>query len=226
MSSSSSSSIYPWKYDIFLSFRGKETRKSFVHHLYVALNRNGINTFRDDNNIRRGEDIALELLETIGESWGSIIVFSEGYAFSSWCLDELVEIVKQRNERGHQVYPIFYNVEVSDLKYQRGRVHEAFGMHEERCKDNKKKMQRWRDALSQVADISGWLLKDQYESIFIEDIVKKISTKLSQTYSQLKHLNSKFNIGQDDVRTIGVCGTSGTRWTICIHLQHWMPEQL
>ncbi|XP_022717077.1 TMV resistance protein N-like [Durio zibethinus] len=160
-SSSSSSSIYPWKYDIFLSFRGEDSRKSFTDHLYVALKQSGINTFRDDNNLKRGEDIAPELLKAIGESWGSIIVFSKGYALSSWCLDELAEIVKQREERGHQVFPIFYDVEVSDLRHQRQRVQEAFDMHEKRYKENKDKTQRWRDALSQVANISGWILKDQ-----------------------------------------------------------------
>ncbi|XP_022717723.1 TMV resistance protein N-like [Durio zibethinus] len=161
LSSSSSSSIYPWKYDIFLSFSGKDTGESFTDHLYAALNRYKINTFRDDNNLERGEDIAPELLKAIGESWGSIIVFSKGYAFSSWCLDELAEIVKQRKERGHQVFPIFYDVEVSDLRHQRERVQEAFDMHGKRYKENKDKMQRWRDALSQVANISGWPLKDQ-----------------------------------------------------------------
>ncbi|XP_022717078.1 probable disease resistance protein At1g61300 [Durio zibethinus] len=177
-SSSSSSSIYPWKYDIFLSFSGKDTRKSFTDHLYAALKRYKINTFRDDNNLKRGEEIAPELLKAIGESWGSIIVFSEEYASSSWCLDELAEIVKQRKERGHQVFPIFYDVEVSDLRHQREKVQEAFAMHEERYKENKDKTQRWRDALSQVANISGWPLKDQYESNFIENIVEEISAKL------------------------------------------------
>ncbi|XP_022717722.1 uncharacterized protein LOC111276204 [Durio zibethinus] len=257
LSSSSSSSIYPWKYHIFLSFSGKDTRKSFTAHLYVALNRYGINTFRDDNNLERVKDNGLELLKSIGESWGSIIVFSKGYAFSSWCLDELAEIgkqrkersssssssiypwkydiflsfskdtqksfadhlyaafnrwcldelaeiVKQREERGHQVFPIFYDVEVSDLRHQRERVQEAFDMHEKRYKENKDKTQRWRDALSQVANISGWILKDQYESNFIENIVKEISANLSQTCSQLKELHSKLNIRRRYVESLGL----------------------
>ncbi|MEI4896689.1 toll/interleukin-1 receptor domain-containing protein, partial [Klebsiella pneumoniae] len=84
------------------------TRTNFTDHLYSALTRAGIETFRDDKSLERGEEFAPDLLTGIGESWGSIIIFSEQYAFSQWCLVELVEIMKQREERGHRVYPIFY----------------------------------------------------------------------------------------------------------------------
>ena len=36
-SSSSSSSGHRWNYDVFLSFRGEDTRKNFTDHLYTAL---------------------------------------------------------------------------------------------------------------------------------------------------------------------------------------------
>ncbi|XVF77497.1 hypothetical protein PTKIN_Ptkin14bG0049200 [Pterospermum kingtungense] len=116
LSSSSSSSISGHKYDVFLSFRGEDTRKKFTDHLYAALKRKGIVTFRDDPDLKRGEEIAPELLKAIRESWCSVIVLSETYAFSGWCLEELAEIVKQKNERGHKVYPIFYDVDPSDLE--------------------------------------------------------------------------------------------------------------
>ncbi|KAI5570219.1 hypothetical protein BDE02_11G012300 [Populus trichocarpa] len=41
------------KYQVFLSFRGEDTRKNFTDHLYTALVQAGIHTFRDDNEIRR-----------------------------------------------------------------------------------------------------------------------------------------------------------------------------
>ncbi|XP_022717719.1 TMV resistance protein N-like [Durio zibethinus] len=157
-SSLSSSSTYPWKYDIFLSFRSEDTRKNFTDHLYAALVGSKINTFKDDKNLERGKDIAPEILKAIGESWGSIIVFSKGYASSSWCLDELAEIVKQRKEREHQVFPIFYYVEAFDLKHQREKAEKDVDMHE---KENKDQTERWRDALSEAVGINGYTLKDQ-----------------------------------------------------------------
>lgn len=45
---SSCPSTATYKYDVFLSFRGKDSRNSFVSHLYFALKQKGILTFKDD----------------------------------------------------------------------------------------------------------------------------------------------------------------------------------
>ncbi|XP_039059055.1 TMV resistance protein N-like [Hibiscus syriacus] len=208
------------KYDVFLSFRGEDTRKNFTDHLYDALNRSGIITFRDDSKMDAGEEIAAQLFRAIQQSWCSVIVFSGTYAFSSWCLEELAEIVKQKNEKGHKVFPIFYDVNPSDLRKQKEKVEEAFAKHAERYKEDKEKILRWRNALTQVANIKGWHLNNRHESEFIGDIVRKISAKLCQTYpvfhdelvgisSRLEELYSKIEIGEDDIRIIGICGMGG-----------------
>ncbi|KAG8479608.1 hypothetical protein CXB51_029452 [Gossypium anomalum] len=217
---STSSSISRKKYDVFLSFRGEDTRKSFTDHLYGALNRSRIVTFRDDPKLEAGEEIAPELFKAIQQSWCSVIVFSETYALSGWCLEELAEIVKQKNDKAPKVFPIFYHVDPSDLRKQKGKVEEAFAKHEERYKEDKDKIQKWRNALTEVANISGWHLNNRHESKFIGDVVKKISAKLCQTYPvvhdelvgislRLEELYSKINIGEDDVRIIGICGMGG-----------------
>ena len=92
---SSSSSTRRWKYDVFLSFRGEDTRAGFTTYLYKALEQKGINTFMDDK-LPRGEEISTELLKTIEESMVLVIVFSKNYAESKWCLDELVKIIECR----------------------------------------------------------------------------------------------------------------------------------
>ncbi|TXG74707.1 hypothetical protein ES288_1Z018300v1 [Gossypium darwinii] len=217
---STSSSISRKKYDVFLSFRGEDTRKNFADHLYDALKRSGIITFRDDPKLEAGEEIAPELFKAIQQSWCSVIIFSESYAFSGWCLEELAEIVQQKIVNGHKVFPIFYDVDPSDLRKQNEKVEEAFAKHEERYKEDKDKIQKWRNALTQVAKIKGWHLHNKHESAFIGDIVKKISAKLCQTYPivhdelvgislHLEELYSKINIGEDDVRIIGICGMGG-----------------
>ncbi|KAM7473725.1 hypothetical protein LguiB_020968 [Lonicera macranthoides] len=89
--SSSSSSTFrsSYTYDVFLSFRGKDTRTKFTDHLYNALVDNGIRTFRDDDGIERGKSLKPELDKAIKESKISIIVLSKNYTSSRWCLDEL-----------------------------------------------------------------------------------------------------------------------------------------
>ncbi|KAB2006481.1 hypothetical protein ES319_D11G348400v1 [Gossypium barbadense] len=213
------SSISRKQYDVFLSFRGEDTRWNFTDHLYHALRRSGIVTFKDDLKLEAGEEIRPGILKAVQQSWCSVIVFSETYAFSGYCLEELAEIVKQR-KNGHKVFPIFYNVDPSDFKNQKGKVDEAFANHEERCKEDKYKIQRWRKALTEVASIRGWHLNNRHEMEFIGDIVKKISARLRETYPivhdelvgislPLKELYSKINIGEDDVRIIGICGMGG-----------------
>ncbi|KAK8712322.1 hypothetical protein V6N13_147562 [Hibiscus sabdariffa] len=206
------------KYDVFLSFRGEDTRKNFTSHLYDALKRKGIVTFMDDAKMDDGQEIAPELFKAIQQSWCSLIIFSKTYAFSSWCLEELAEIVKQRNDKGHKVFLIFYDVDPSDLRKE--KVEEAFCKHAERYREGSGKLQRWRNALTQAANIKGWHLSSRNESEFIGDIVKKISAKLCQTYpvihdelvgigSSLEELYSKIDIGEDDVRIVGICGMGG-----------------
>ena len=157
-SSSSSSAMRGWTYDVFLSFRGTDTRKNFTDHLYAALNQNGIFTFRDDEKLERGKIIAPELLKAIEESKFAVVVLSRDYASSSWCLTELAKIV-ECIEKDMIVLPIFYHVDPSDVQYQRGTFAEAFAKHEKRFKDNI--LDTWRAALAKVAKISGIHLQDQ-----------------------------------------------------------------
>ena len=154
--SSSSASIPRLKYDVFLSFRGEDTRENFTDHLYTALIERGIHTFRDDEEIERGSEIAPQLLKSIEESRFCVVVFSEGYAHSTWCLDELVKIIECVKENGQTIIPIFYHVDPSDVRKQTGSFEEAFVNLE---KQNEEKTKRWRNALRKVGNISGWHLE-------------------------------------------------------------------
>lgn len=106
--SSSSHTPSRWKYDVFLNFRGEDTRKHFVDHLYAALFQKRISTFKDDVQLERGKEISSELLRAIEESRFAIVVFSRNYAASAWCLDELVKILECKNKRGQTVLPVSY----------------------------------------------------------------------------------------------------------------------
>ncbi|KAH9725739.1 ADP-ribosyl cyclase/cyclic ADP-ribose hydrolase [Citrus sinensis] len=213
-----------WKYDVFLSFRGEDTRKNFTDHLYAALDQRGIIVFRDDKGLDRGKSISTGLLKAIQESRISIIVFPRNYAYSTWCLDELVEIVELKSTNGHQqlIFPIFYDVEPTVVRKQTASFGEAFSKHEETFRMNIEKVQKWRDALKKVANVSGWELKDRSESEFIVDIVKdilempsKIPAKseifkdlvgMDSCWNTLRFLMDKEPYG---VRMIGICGMGG-----------------
>lgn len=152
-----------WRYDVFLSFRGEDTRYNFTDHLYHNLVQKGIKTFIDDNELPRGEEISPALFKAIEESRLSIVVFSENYASSTWCLDELVRILQCKEySKQQEVWPIFYKVDPSEVRNQRGSFGQALVNHEGNFKGNTDKVQKWRRALTKAANLSGWHFSDGY----------------------------------------------------------------
>ena len=160
-SSSSSTSGCNYEYEVFLSFRGAETRKTFTDHLYTALNQKSIYTFRDDEQLERGTFINEELSKAIKESRFAIVILSNDYASSRWCLTELAEIVECMEMKKLTVLPVFHYVDPSDVRNQKGTFAEAFVKHEERFKETIADVEKWRFALTKVANIAGWDLRDQ-----------------------------------------------------------------
>lgn len=108
------------KNDVFLSFRGEDTRNTFTSHLHKALLDSKIETFVDGR-LERGDEISCTLLRAIEQSKLSVIILSENYASSKWCLDELVHILQCKEMNGQIVLPVFYHVSPSDVRKQRGR---------------------------------------------------------------------------------------------------------
>ena len=159
--SPTSSSASRWKFDVFLSFRGEDTGKGFTDHLYAALRQKDILTFRDDEKFWRGKSILPELLKAIEESRFAIVILSKNYASSTLCLDELAKIVRCMKDTGLTVFPVFYDVDPSDVRKQTGTFEESFVRHEERFKENIEKVKTWKAALREVAKLSGWYLPDR-----------------------------------------------------------------
>ncbi|KAL5776084.1 hypothetical protein ACOSP7_009010 [Xanthoceras sorbifolium] len=176
-SSSSSSSFLTLKYDVFLSFRGDDTRQGFMSHLHAALRREEIKTFVDYH-LRKGETISSSLLTAIEQSRISIVVFSKDYASSKWCLEELVIILESRKMYGQIVIPVFYGVDPSDVRKQTGIFGDAFAKHFE---ENSEKLQRWKAALTEAANFSG------LESELVNKIVKDVLRKLERMSSTEEH---------------------------------------
>ncbi|KAL6209302.1 hypothetical protein ACLB2K_020244 [Fragaria x ananassa] len=213
-----------WKHDVFLSFRGEDTRKGFTSHLYHELHYwQAIKTFKDDRELDIGSTISLELLSAIRESQLAIVVLSPHYASSTWCLDELTTIIESMEPR-NAILPIFYEVIPSDVRKQQGSFAEAFAMHEEKFGEvNAERVQQWRIALRKVANLSGWDSKNyKSERELIEDIVKCVWSKVHPTRKLLDSIEPlvgiDFTLEQlglllaqeaNDVRFVGIWGMGG-----------------
>nr|ABF81441.1 TIR-NBS-LRR-TIR type disease resistance protein [Populus trichocarpa]ABF81445.1 TIR-NBS-LRR-TIR type disease resistance protein [Populus trichocarpa] len=218
-SSSSSSSPPQYMYDVFLSFRGKDTRNNFTSHLYSNLAQRGIDVYMDDRELERGKTIEPALWKAIEESRFSVIIFSGDYASSPWCLDELVKIVQCMKEMGHTVLPVFYDVDPSEVAERKGQYQKAFVEHEQNFKENLEKVWIWKDCLSTVTNLSGWDVRKRNESESIEIIAEYISYKLSVTMpvsknligmdSRLEILNGYIGEEVGEAIFIGICGMGG-----------------
>lgn len=177
-SSSSSSLLSPRQrsYDVFPSFSGHDVRRSFLSHLLCEFQRKGIDTFLD-NQIKKSKPIGPALVRAIRASRIGLVILTKSYASSSWCLDELLEIMEFRKDARKKVMTIFYDIDPSDVRKQEGGFGRAF---KRTCKGKtEEKKQRWTNALADVANIAGehsheWLVFSINVFIFSVDQVAGI----------------------------------------------------
>ncbi|CAN1176197.1 Disease resistance protein RPV1 [Linum perenne] len=153
-----------WEYNVFLCFRGEDTRNGFTSHLMAALSDKQVRTFIDDK-LPKTESIdnLISILET---SALSVVVFSERFADSIWCLEEVVTIARRMEKFGHRVLPIFYTVDPSDVtsdvtledkpKRYVTTIDREYKGRSTFLEDKK----RWMDALKVVANCSGHTSQD------------------------------------------------------------------
>ncbi|CAN7026273.1 unnamed protein product [Brassica oleracea var. botrytis] len=152
MASPSSCTPCNYKFNVFVSFHGPDVRKTFLSHMREQFKSNGITMF-DDHEIVRSATIAPSLAEAIRESSISIVILSKNYASSSWCLDELVEILKCKETMGHIVMTIFYGVEPFEIRKQTGEFGIAFN---ETCIHiTNEERHKWGKALFDAGNIAG-----------------------------------------------------------------------
>jgi len=147
-------------YDVFLSFRGEDSRAKFMSHLYSSLQNAGIYAFRDDDEIQRGDQISISLLRAIEKSRISIVVFSTNYANSRWCMLELEKIMEIGRSRGLVVVPVFYEVDPREVRHQKGRVGKAFEELISTISVDESTKSNWRKELFDIGSKAGFVLKN------------------------------------------------------------------
>ncbi|XP_042485506.1 disease resistance protein L6-like [Macadamia integrifolia] len=189
-------------YDVFLSFRGEDTRNNIAGLVYRDLKREGIKVYMDSPSLEGGEEIKPALDEAIRRSKISIPIFSEGYAESKWCLRELEEIVKCHRSNGQKILPIFYGVEPTDVSHQTSRRY-ARAFHRYSEKNEVQTIQNWKQSLNFVGGIAGYDLKqvNGNESELVQLIVDWVLKELRT--NRLGDAKNPILLG-DDINPIGL----------------------
>ena len=141
------------EYDVFISFRGEDTRTNFTAHLSHTFDCNWIRVYKDYRDLPRGGEIESEIFNAIEKSRIAVVVLSKNYATSPWCLDELVKIMECKRRFNQTVIPVFYHVSPSVVREQKGNFVEKLP------NGPIDKVKKWRTALKEVAKLAGLHLK-------------------------------------------------------------------
>lgn len=181
---------------VFISFRGEDVRGTILSLLKNKLKDEGVNVMTDED-MDRGKKIDENLLKLIRDSKVAVVIFSENYSQSHWCLDELVEIEKQMELKNLDPLPIFFEVKASHVALERHNPFKdillrledderetARTVGRKALKDADKRFVRWRRALKSITGISGLkYIKDSNEALLVKDIVKTVKKMLGEVVS-------------------------------------------
>nr|XP_043628756.1 disease resistance protein RPV1-like [Erigeron canadensis]XP_043628757.1 disease resistance protein RPV1-like [Erigeron canadensis] len=120
----------------------------------------------------------------------------------------------------HTAYPVFYDVEPTEIRNQTGSVGEAFS----KLGKQDPSAAKWRQALKDAADLAGWELKNTtlngHEAKLIQKIVEEISLELCfidsnndrnliGMESRVKDVVLALQTDPGDVRMLGIKGMGG-----------------
>ncbi|XP_033146826.1 disease resistance-like protein DSC2 [Brassica rapa] len=207
------------KHHVFPSFHGPDVRRGCLSYLLKEFKEKAIDVFID-NDIERSKLIGPELTEAIRGSLIAIVLISRNYASSTWCLNELVEIMRCWDEDKQTVEVIFYEVDPSDVKKQKGDFGAVF---DKTCAEKStEEVERWRKALHIVAQLAGYHTSNfDDDAVMTAKVVTDVSNKFNDSTTSndssclvgigthIKEIESLLSLESDEVRMVGIWGPSG-----------------
>ncbi|KAJ4943987.1 hypothetical protein NE237_016311 [Protea cynaroides] len=207
-------------YQVFISYRKKDTGKTFTGSLHRALQREGIDAFLDRKNLPIGQQMLPNFYQNIRSSKMLIPVISKRYVDSEWCLKELAEMVDCYKPEGPKILPIFFNVKPTDVQNRTGIVKTSLKKY--RKSHDKSTRKRWKKALTIVGAINGPKLED-VKGIQADLVDLAVKWALENSRSRLlegaqhpvglstrvKKVEALLNFDSDDIEFVGICGTLG-----------------
>uniref|UniRef100_A0A1J3JXM6 Putative disease resistance protein n=1 Tax=Noccaea caerulescens TaxID=107243 RepID=A0A1J3JXM6_NOCCA len=217
------------KFEVFVSFRGIDTRRTFVSHLLLSLFKKQFTTFKQEEEIPWNQPATSQALEAIENSEIAIVVISKNYAASISCLDELAMIMDCKDKQSLVVIPVLYEVDPSDILRQGDDIGDGDN-------NNLEKVKKWKDALAKAIqiyqqDYSCWKDDEDSYSYIIDRVMINVSKRLikfvpysldvpsatsaeeSEASSDLK-MYSRFLLIPIGIVTMGIGSVRAALWTI------------
>jgi len=145
----------PGMFDVFLNHRGPDVKGKFAAHLHQALQEAGCRPFLDKPDLEKGQPGLEKINEALRRASVHVAIFSERYADSDYCLDELCAMVESEKP----IIPVFYGVSPSVVRCEDpdGPYTKALNIPGRRSATD---VEKWKDALRKAADVNGFKLDD------------------------------------------------------------------
>eukprot|EP00253_Pinus_taeda_P034129 PITA_34129 len=201
--SSSTAATSNLNYDVFLSHRGVDVKKTFASHLYRRLSSFGLKVFLDQPELQRGHYFAPQIEHAIQSASVHVAILSPRYADSEWCLNELLLML----DSGAPIIPVFYHVTPTEVRRTTGKYGKALDnlarkptrdphTGEERSRYDPITIENWRNALSRVSGISGLELDafNRDEGELLDKLVELVLSKVKKPALEV----ATYPIGLDD----------------------------
>ncbi|PNY14448.1 NBS-containing resistance-like protein, partial [Trifolium pratense] len=162
----------------------------------------------------------------------SLIIFSENYASSRWCLKELEKIIECKENYGQIVIPVFYGVDPTDVRHQKKSYQNSFAELEKRFDSSEVLI--WRRALKISANLAGITSSSfQNDAELLEEIINLVSKTLSNhpiitkgligIGKPIAHLESLLRQESEKVRVIGIWGMGED---VKINSPNWLSDYI
>ncbi|KDP22127.1 hypothetical protein JCGZ_25958 [Jatropha curcas] len=196
-------------YHVLLSYKLEDTNKSLVSYLYKELERKGLLCFKANEKLPKEKSVPSEISNAIGLSRFAVVIISETYVSSNWCLDELEKIIQCKETKGLSVLPIFYNVDPLHVK---DRVDSTLELEH---------VQRWREVLNKLALLDGFNSRDWTDDRkLIEEVAKVILKEWTDKFSseingligidsRIEQIQSLLTVESEGVVFLGIWGMGG-----------------
>ncbi|GLJ18872.1 hypothetical protein SUGI_0337200 [Cryptomeria japonica] len=222
--------VFPTKqYNVFLSFRGSDIRKTLVDHMLESFAAAGIKVYRVDQTREKGNDIWTSLTKALDDSDIIIPIFSRDYARSPWCLDELVHMWKYKMI----IIPLFYHVQPCQIRhaYSQPKAASEANPYSEALEEHQRKgrylpeiIEEWKQALKEVSNFKGWTTDGEFEfeGRLLKQVVHDVTKKLGkipfqnlpeypvQLERKILEVIQKLNIDdKENVLAVGIWGLDG-----------------
>ncbi|GLJ27314.1 hypothetical protein SUGI_0536070 [Cryptomeria japonica] len=209
-------------YDVFINHRGSDVKKTLATTLYKMLtNGMGLSAFLDSEELQLGDSLPTELKEAMKSASLHIAIFSKKYAESRWCLDELSFMFRT----GTRIVPIFYYIDIGDVRYAKGVYAEAFDSHQIKGRYSSEKVKEWKDALFNVSHNIGYSVNSKEDEDMLPKSItycvvkeiKKVSfvvaehpVGLDEIVRDFESTTLQFDRSHQNVQIVGIWGMGGS----------------